>query len=502
MKTLVALLILFVLAGSVQAEPSNGTARAVDMRASVDAGAVYLDDVLQGTLASLRETAATPEAAAGEWQGIKPFLQRLKAQRPGVYFYVRPDGDYYSVSKDFTNLNLSNRPYFKWLFSGRPVAGFPIYSRSTGKKSAVLAWPVASNGKVTGALGVSVYLDDLSTALGHTLDLPEGYTWFVLDSKGNTMLDSDSDYIFMNALTQGGVSLHNGVAQALRHDSGTIGYTLENRRQGYYQKLPHTDWRLFVVRHEGHETPPPPKLTLSLERFVPALQHKLDAIDGSMTALIAKSGIDAPKERALRGLLRSIYDSNPDLINVGFTETNGTLRYLEPRDYRHFENSDIGTQEQVIAMKQNPAPLASKAFMAVEGFWAVTIDHPLFDRHKRFIGTVTALMRPELFIDALLKASTIPGDYELWIMQPDGRIVYDQDKKEIGRMLFSDPMYEGYNSLLELGRKIAASPAGEGNYIFLSPGLGEKVIKKAVWRTVRLHNLQWRVVLAYRPYEQ
>jgi len=111
------------------------------------------------------------------------------------------------------------------------------------------------------------------------------------------------------------------------------------------------------------------------------------------------------------------------------------------------------------------------------------------------------LIRPELMIDSLLKKNTIPDDYELWMMQSDGMIIYDQDKEELGKMLFSDPIYAGYESLLKLGKKIAAAPAGKGSYIFFAPEHKEKVIKNAVWQTVRLHNREWRVVLAYRPYE-
>lgn len=111
------------------------------------------------------------------------------------------------------------------------------------------------------------------------------------------------------------------------------------------------------------------------------------------------------------------------------------------------------------------------------------------------------MIRPELLIAPLLKQSSVPADYELWIMQPDGLIIYDRDQDEIGRRLFSDPLYADHRNLLELGKTIAASPTGEGSYIFLAPGHQEKVIKKATWQTVALHGRQWRVVLAHRPYE-
>ncbi|MDZ7821883.1 MAG: hypothetical protein U5N26_08760 [Candidatus Marinimicrobia bacterium] len=67
-------------------------------------------------------------------------------------------------------------------------------------------------------------------------------------------------------------------------------------------------------------------------------------------------------------------------------------------------------------------------------------------------------IRPELLVEPLLRNSKVPEDDELWIMQADGMTVYDQDTEEIGRMmLFSDPAYAHYESLLVLGRKTVAN---------------------------------------------
>ena len=153
-------------------------------------------------------------------------------------------------------------------------------------------------------------------------------------------------------------------------------------------------------------------------------------------------------------------------------------------------------------MRKNPMPYLSSSFMAVEKYRAVVIERPLYDSGKQFAGSINLVIRPELLVESLLKKRTIPADYHLWIMQTDGMIIYDLNRKEIGWMLFSDPMYADYGDLLELGKRIAASPTGEGRYIiFPAPGSTEKVIKNALWQTVSLHGREWRVVLAYRPYE-
>lgn len=468
--------------------------------ASLDAHSRYLDDLFADALAELEQVAASPAARSGDWPGIKQQLARLDAARPGAYFYVLPDGNYYSLTLDYTNLNLSDRGYFQGLFAGKPVKGFPIYSRSSGKKSALVATPVMVDGKVSGAIGASIYLDDLHTALNRTFALPPDYTWFVVDTEGNTMLDRDSDFIFMNALSQGGPSLQEGVSQALETESGSLQYESGGVRHAWYQKLPNMNWWLFMAKVEP-DTQIAPQLKLSLERFVPELQAALDRIDVSMSGKIKQQVLNPQNEGKIRALLASILEENANLINVAFIDQRGFLRQIEPSDYRNFENANIRSQPQVEAMLREPHPLFSKGFDSVEGFLAVDIAHPLHDPKQQFVGSVSALIRPALLIEPLLKKTSIPEDYELWVMQPDGMIVYDRDEDEVGRMLFSDALYADYESLLKLRRSIVASPSGEGSYLFIAQGAQDKVIKKAVWQTVQLHGQQWRVILTYKPYE-
>ncbi len=501
MKTLVPTLLAFMLTFPVWSAESAKEPLPEGTEAILNAAAHYLDSVFAHAQQSLELIASTPEAQRGDWKVIKPYLQRLAPDLPGVYFFVLPNGNYYSVALDFTNLNLRNRPYFSSLFAGNSVKGFPIYSRSSDQKSALVAVPIVVDNKVVGALGVSIFLDDLVARLEQVMPLPQEYNWFVLNPDATDMLDRDRDYIFMNVLQQGSPSMRDAVTQAMAGESGNIDYELERPRRGYYQKLPDMDWWMFLVKIEGGPIPAPPQLQLSLDRFVPALQDKLNAIDRSLAELIATSHVRVDKEDEIRALLRKLLEENLPIVEAAFIDAKGIIRHIEPPEYINFENMDISTQAHVVAMQKNPLPQLSGGFTAVEQFLAVTIAHPLHDSQKRFVGSISLVIRPELLIEPLLKASTVPEDYELWIMQPDGRIIYDQDREEIGKMLFSAPIYASHESLLELGKTIASTPTGEGSYIFLAPELKKKAIKKAVWQTINLHGREWRVVLAYRPYK-
>jgi len=468
---------------------------------TVSMASKYLDKVFMNTQASLELVASTSEARTLDWKVIKPYLKKLSDELPGVYFFVLPDGNYYSVTKDYTNLNLSNRSYFKPLFEGKTVMAHPLYSRSTGKRSALVAVPIMEKGKVIGALGASVFLNDLHVDMNRHLELPSNYLWYVLDSDGNTMLKDESDFIFINAMEKGSQSLKEGLTDAFTRESGMFKYEMAGKKTAYYKKLEHLDWWLMIAKREGEIVEDPELLTLSLDRFVPELKSSLNKIDASLAKCLKETETDWTNEVEIRNLLEKILEKNNDIVESNFITLEGILRYIEPADYKNFENADISMQEHVIALRKDPKPEFSSGFMAVEGFLSVDLAYPVYKDGELF-GSVSVLIRPELLIRPLLKKSKMPEDYELWIMQTDGMIIYDEDSDEIGRMLFTDPIYAKYESLLDLGKKIAAKPDGEGSYVYLAPDSNEKTVKEAIWTTIKLHDREWRVVLGYRPYEK
>jgi HK/GC/Chemotaxis protein-like, sensor domain len=471
-------------------------------KSTVSMASAHLDKIFMNTLASLELVATTSEAQSLDWTVIKPYLEKLKAELPGVYFFVLPDGNYYSVTKDFTNLNLSNRDYFKPLFEGNPVVAHPLYSRSTGKRSALMATPIMKDGQVIAAIGASVFLNDLHVEMNKDLDLPVNYLWYVLDSEGNTMLKDEGDFIFINAMEKGSQSLKDALEIAFTQESGMFTYEMAGQKTAHYKKLKHLDWWLMIAKREGKIVEHGEKLTLSLDRFVPELKESLHKIDASLAKCLKEANTDFTSEKEIRILLTTILERNQDIVESNFITLGGILRYIEPADYRNFENADISMQDHVIALRKNPQAEFSSGFMAVEGFLAVDLAYPVYDKEGKLFGSVSVLIRPELLIKPLLKKSKIPEDYELWIMQTDGMIVYDQDTDEIGKMLFSDPAYAKYESLLELGKKMAAKPEGEGSYVYLAPDSEEKAIKEVIWKTIKLHEREWRVILGYRPYKK
>jgi len=143
-------------------------------------------------------------------------------------------------------------------------------------------------------------------------------------------------------------------------------------------------------------------------------------------------------------------------------------------------------------------PVFSSGFMAVEDFLAVVIVYPVLNRDNILTGSFILVIRPELMMQKLLKDVGIPEDNELWIMQPDGMIIYDDDPEEIGKMLFTDPAYADFEGLLRLGRKISEKNNGGGEYVFHPRNGSDKVLKFGNWDTVSLYGREWRIILVHK----
>jgi len=107
------------------------------------------------------------------------------------------------------------------------------------------------------------------------------------------------------------------------------------------------------------------------------------------------------------------------------------------------------------------------------------------------------LIRPESLLSHILTPVLRGMPVEAFVMQKDGRILYDEDEEEVGRMLFEDQMYKPFPQLLALGTLISREETGSGSYDFWQKESEKMVRKEAHWTTVGLHGIEWRLVVMH-----
>lgn len=504
---LILFLLLFVTQPTLAGETMSGAetkgvagTRVADMHILLNAFTALAEEHIEGTLRGMKYLTETEAVRSGDWNAMKGPL--VEFSRSGInaaaVWYARPDGHYFTVEKNLTDQSLSDRPYFPRLMAGASVVGDLVISKSTGKRTAILALPIWKNGKVSGALGVSLSLDKMSWMLQEKMALPGDMVFYALDAHGQSSLHKDSNLLFTFPSDIGSKTLKDAAREMLSHQEGVARYEFHGEKIIVYKRSQLTGW-VFAIGYVA--SPDSGAAGNALQPILSELQEdlslKLKKVDADLTVAaqgLSRSGMRGP---AARKILSDLCRNTPYAIDCATIDNAGTMLQLEPEEYRKFEGVAIGNQEQVIRLQKSGKPVVSRVIRTVEGIDAVDIEQPVFSPRGAFLGAVSILVKPEALLASVATTLVQGLPIDIWAMQTDGRILYDPDREEVGRMLFDDPIYQPFPQLQSLGATIAKERSGSGSYEFLGKGMGKPVTKSAYWTTVGLYGTEWRIVATH-----
>lgn len=241
---LVASLLALVSGPLLRAQTPQATPR-LDARLALRACESLTDQHLEDVLSALKALAATQEAMSANWQRLRPPLSQLAEalSTSAAVWFALPDGSYYTVASGLTVQRLSGREYFPELIRGKDVIGSLVISKSTGERSVIVATPVASAGRIIGALGVSLSATKLAALVRDGIKPPANVVFYALDSRGRTALHEQTDLIFQFPSDIGDQSLRSAVRQMLSEPAGEVHYTFRGaRRTAVFRRSARTGW--------------------------------------------------------------------------------------------------------------------------------------------------------------------------------------------------------------------------------------------------------------------
>lgn len=250
-RLLVLLAAFLSFAASCGTGKTPGNSFTTDATVALRTYTALVEQHLSSVLASLTAVAATDTAASGQWDRIRPALAEVagSAGTTAAVWYARPDGSYYTVDAGLASANLSDRSYFPGLMAGRPVMADLVVSKSTGKMSAIIAAPIRSAGKVTGGLGASVDLAELSAMVNRVMALPSDTIFYAIDSQARTALHVEGQNIFAYPSQMGSPTLGDAVQKMLRSPHGSVTYTYNGApRTVVFTKSNLTGWTFALGR--------------------------------------------------------------------------------------------------------------------------------------------------------------------------------------------------------------------------------------------------------------
>ena len=215
MGSCLALLLLAVGCGGC-----DESAVQIDAEVGVSAAVALTEARVEGLVGTMEVMALTDEVQSAEWDNMVDMLTKFElANIPLLAWFVLPDGSYYTVDAGLASGNLSDRPYFPRVMAGEVVVGDLLVSKATGVKSMMATVPVKDNGEVVGALGVSVFLEQLSQLTAADLQLSDDMVLYAVNGDGVIALHSDTDLVMENA------SALDVPEQAVSQTSTLLGWT-------------------------------------------------------------------------------------------------------------------------------------------------------------------------------------------------------------------------------------------------------------------------------------
>ena len=209
----------------------------------------YTDLRIRSVQRSVEILAATTEVRSANWSKMKDLLNGYQESDGGlIVWYARPDGTYFTADKGLMDKTLTDRAYFPDLMAGTKITGALVVSKATGQRSAIIAVPVEVNGKVVGAVGVSLFLDKLSEQISTALDLRPGMAFFALAPDGLTTLHRKTDRHFLDPRELGSESLKTATTEMLAGTSGKTTYEFDNTMKlAIYGTSALTGWKFAIA---------------------------------------------------------------------------------------------------------------------------------------------------------------------------------------------------------------------------------------------------------------
>jgi len=255
-----------------------------------------------------------------------------------------------------------------------------------------------------------------------------------------------------------------------------------------------TELAWYPTESTGQEVPGD-RVFQVLSRIANVLQQRLDIIDERLVDVARKmSDINSTKENQKILLSSLVGNSSGDLAGVyeaSILNNAGRITAVYPDIYQASVGTDLTNQPNIASILSYPAPTMSRYMKTIEGKDAVVITYPIISKQKSVSGYISVLVDPSVLADPENIQALKESGYSLMVEQPDGVILSESDKSQVGRSTWDDPIFNTSPSLLASAVHFQNARAGYDNYSGIHGG--DVTI---AWTTIGLHGTPWRVSIS------
>ena len=150
----------------------------------------------------------------------------------------------YDSANSLVGTDLSDREYFKSNLAGEVAKSDILVSKSTGNNVEVVSVPVKENGKVVGAIAVSMNIEYITSALKEIKVGNSGYA-YLIDDQGNFIYHPKQELIGTNIVDVGIPALTKAFEEMKVGKSGRVSYSYDGiNKVNLYMSI--DNWSLSI----------------------------------------------------------------------------------------------------------------------------------------------------------------------------------------------------------------------------------------------------------------
>ena len=227
-----------------------------------------------------------------------------------------------------------------------------------------------------------------------------------------------------------------------------------------------------------------------------SIQERLDTIAGEVEKASAGLSTGIKGEEAEK-ILYDVFNDTPDAVLFYSFSPDGTIAEVSSGSYNisSLNLSLSGLPDLSGPLMHGPA---MTEVIEYNGYYVFEIVFPVYDENREIIGGVGAVIDSFSFLERIINPEENTSGNTFTVMQTDGLILYDMDKRQVGANLFTDDIFSSFPNLRNLGVRFTTQSSGYGSYSYYPTGSsegGSPVKKLAYWDSAGLYGTKWRVIM-------
>lgn len=230
-----------------------------------------------------------------------------------------------------------------------------------------------------------------------------------------------------------------------------------------------------------------------IDQVINELTLSFDSLNVDLAANATEISQNVADTAAIRIKLLEMYNRSSFVDEFSFITLQGILQIIEPPQYYASQGIDISTQNHVVKVFQTKLPVLSQTFELVEGFAGAINIHPILNG-SQILGAISSVFEPKEILGREILPFVEGQDFEIWVMEKGGNVLFDQDPEEIGLNVITDPVYADFPELIAAAELINDGESGQTSYSFYQTGTNIKVVKETYWKTLHICDNEWKII--------